>query len=311
MGESERYLDHNRKVRKISLGDDNNALIALIAINAMLFICFAMVRLIYQMSDSTVTAFNYEVMRWAILPARLEDLAYMPWTLVSYMFIQSGIINTIITLLWLWAFGSILQTLTGNRHLIPIYLYGGLLGGLVFIASAYALPALGEQLPYLAFSGPGASILALAVAATTLSPKYKLFPMLNGGIPLWILTAIYVLIVFASHSGNAPILVANAGGAVAGFAYVSLLQKGHDTGAWMHGVYLWFINLMEPGHKKRPTSLKQSIFYNTRGRKPFEKQPMVTQERIDGILDKINQKGYHTLSDEEKDILKKAAEEEF
>lgn len=311
MGESERYLDRNRKVRKISLGDDNNALIALVGINALLFICFGMVRIIYQMSDSTITAFNYEVLRWAILPARLEDLALMPWTLVSYMFVQSGLIATIISLLWLWAFGSILQTLTGNRHLFPIYLYGGLAGGIFFIVSTYAIPVLGEQLPYLTLSGPGASILALAVAATTLSPRYKLFPMLNGGIPLWILTAVYALIVFAGHSGNAPLLVANAGGAVAGFAYVSLLQKGHDTGSWMHRVYDWFFNLMEPGAKKGPNSLKQSIFYNTRGRKPFEKQPMVTQERIDGILDKINQKGYSTLTDEEKDILKKAAEEEF
>jgi hypothetical protein len=36
----------------------------------------------------------------------------------------------------------------------------------------------------------------------------------------------------------------------------------------------------------------------------------VTQQRIDEILDKINQQGYRFLTDEEKDILKRAADEE-
>jgi uncharacterized protein YcgL (UPF0745 family) len=37
--------------------------------------------------------------------------------------------------------------------------------------------------------------------------------------------------------------------------------------------------------------------------------PNITSKRIDEILDKINQQGYHLLTDEEKDILRRAAEE--
>jgi len=37
----------------------------------------------------------------------------------------------------------------------------------------------------------------------------------------------------------------------------------------------------------------------------------VTQQRIDEILDKINQKGYHFLTDEEKELLKRASEEDL
>ena len=40
MGESERYMD--RRLKKMTLGDDNNALMALIAINAMIFISFGL-----------------------------------------------------------------------------------------------------------------------------------------------------------------------------------------------------------------------------------------------------------------------------
>jgi hypothetical protein len=56
--------------------------------------------------------------------------------------------------------------------------------------------------------------------------------------------------------------------------------------------------------------VKEKIFYNTGGRQPFSKSSNVTQQRIDDILDKINQKGYQFLTDEEKAILKRASEED-
>lgn len=307
MGESERYLE--RKVNRISLGDDNNALITLIGINALLFICFGLVQIIYQMSGSTITAFRYEVLRWAILPAKLDFLALAPWTLLTHMFVQTNLITTIVVLLWLWAFGSILQILSGNKHLIPLFIYGGLAGAVLFIGSSYALPSLRAQVPYLTLSGSSASVMAIGVAATTLAPKYKLFPMLYGGIPLWILTAVYAVIDFAGS--DVSNILADGGGALTGFLYMNAVQKGNDPGRWMRDIYIWFSTLLDPDKPKPNGSVKNTIFYKTGDRKPFVKQPMVTQERIDLILDKINQKGYQSLTEEEKAILKKAAEEEF
>jgi hypothetical protein len=46
------------------------------------------------------------------------------------------------------------------------------------------------------------------------------------------------------------------------------------------------------------------------GTQPYKKIPNITQKRIDEILDKINQQGYRFLTSEEKEILKRAAEEE-
>jgi hypothetical protein len=37
----------------------------------------------------------------------------------------------------------------------------------------------------------------------------------------------------------------------------------------------------------------------------------VTQQRIDDILDKINQKGYNSLTQEEKDILSRASKDDL
>lgn len=309
MGESERYLD--KKFRRITLGDDNNALMALVGINIMIFISFGLIQVVYYMTQSSAPVFQYEILRWFILPAKLNTLALMPWTVLSYMFVHTGVLYTLVTMLWLWAFGSILQDVAGNRKIIPLYIYGGLAGAVVFIASNYAIPELKNEIEYSTMLGGNASIMAIAVATTVLAPGYKLFRMLNGGIPLWILTVLYVVIDVAG-SGGASHHLAHLSGGLIGYLFMVSFRKGYDWGKWMHDVYLWFINLFNPDKKTLPPQkIKEKIFYNTGGRKPYFKKPVVTQQRIDQILDKINQKGFDHLSEDEKNILEKARETDF
>lgn len=310
MGEADRYI--GKKIRRISLGDDTNALMALVAINGMIFLCFGLIQVMYQMSGSTVTAFQYEILRWAILPAKVSTLAYQPWTVLSFMFVHTGVLITIVNMLWLCAFGNILQSTSGNRIIIPIYIYGGLAGAAVFIAAAYTVPALRGQLEYLSLAGANAPILAIAAAVTTSVPRYRLFPMLNGGIPLWILSAVYLLISLATHAAQPAYIMAILGGAAAGFVFMRSYERGRDLGAWMNEFYTWFIELFEPDKKKKPTkSLRNTLFYKTDNRPPFLKQQSITQEKIDTILDKINNEGYDRLTEEEKSILKQASKEDF
>ena len=80
----------------------------------------------------------------------------------------------------------------------------------------------------------------------------------------------------------------------------------------MNELYNWFINLFNPDKKTNPqVKVREKIFYDTGNRKPFEKRPVVTEQRIDQILDKINQKGFDHLTEEEKTILKKAKETDY
>src|SRR5690242_2941962 len=309
MGESERYMDS--RLRKIRLGDDNNALMALIAINALLFVSFGLIQVIYYISKSSATAFQYEILRWFIVPAKLSSVLAKPWTVLSYMFVHVGFIYTLINLVWLWVFGSILQDLSGNSKVIPVYIYGGIAGAIFFVATSYAFPVLREQIEYSFMFGGNAGIMAVALATTTLAPDYRLFKMLNGGIPLWILTVLYVIIDF-SGTGEASHHLAHLGGGLIGFLFAISLKKGYDWGKWMNNVYNWFSNLFDPNAPVRHNpKIKEKVFYNTNGQKPFVKRPVITQQRIDEILDKINQKGFNHLSEEEKAILEKAREADF
>ncbi|TAD93729.1 MAG: rhomboid family intramembrane serine protease, partial [Bacteroidetes bacterium] len=73
-----------------------------------------------------------------------------------------------------------------------------------------------------------------------------------------------------------------------------------------------FLHLFEPkANAPKNANAKQQVFYQQGQQKPFKKTSHLTQQRVDELLDKINQKGYHFLSDEEKAYLKRAAKEEM
>ena len=311
MSESERYIDYKRK--KISFGADGNALMALISINAVIFLALVFIKIVYFILQSAPGAFESNIVYWFTMPASLSQLSHKPWTFFSYMFTHTGLIVAIINMLWLWVFGSIFQDVAGNKKLIPVYIYGGVAGACFFIASYYLIPPLNPLITTSSLLGASAATMAVAVAATTLAPDFRLFKMLNGGIPLWVLTVIYVIIDFAGIAGNgAAYHIAHLSGGLSGFMFVFSLRKGKDWSLWMYSMYDWFINLFNPEKKQPPViKPKEKVFYKTGDQKPFVKKSNITQQRIDEILDKINQQGYHLLTEEEKNILKRAAEADF
>jgi membrane associated rhomboid family serine protease len=296
----------------MSLGQDGNALMGLFTINIIFFLLLLTLKVVFFFFQKTELDFYSGVLQYFEMPAQLIRLSERPWTVLTYMFSHVSAMQLLSNMLWLWAFGFIFQELTGNKKLIPVYIYGGLAGGLVFILANYLIPPLRPSVSEAVLLGSNAATMAVAVATTTLAPDFRFFRNLNGGIPIWILTLIYILIDFAGIASlSAAFSLSHLGGAAAGFLFIYLLRKDIDGSIWMNSFYSWFMNLFNPDKKNKNTNIKEKVFYNTEGRKPFKKTPNITPQRVDEILDKINQKGYHLLTDEEKNILKRAAEEDL
>ncbi len=297
--------------QKISFGQSNNALTMLIFANLVVFVILLFMKVIYNFlyrEDGQGDAFFMErVMAWFALPADTSKLATRPWTIISSMFSEIGILQIIGNMLWLWAFGYILQDLTGNRKIIPVFFYGGLLGSIAFLVASSLIPGASGGI----FWGASAGVMAIAVVTTMVAPGFRIFPMLNGGIPIWILTALYILIDAVSiPTGNPAIPIAHLGGALAGVLFMLLLRAGYDGSDWMNNFYDWLNNLFNPDKPRHNKGFRETLFYKNDG-EPFKRTPNVTQRRVDAILDKINQEGYHSLSEEEKELLKRAGEEEL
>ncbi|MFD2526336.1 rhomboid family intramembrane serine protease [Flavihumibacter stibioxidans] len=304
-------LQEEKSSRRILLGADGNSLVNLVVVNAVLFVLLKFIYVIYLLSDLRADDYYTNVLAWFSLPADLGKLVYRPWTLITFMFTHDNVMHVIANLLWLWMFGYILQDLTGNRKLVPIYVMGGLAGALVFILSHNLVPNLNKDLAFASMMGANASVMAVAVATTTVAPDYRIFPMINGGLPLWILTAVYVIINFAGLPvGSVGLYLAHITGAAMGFTFIYQMRRGRDWSLWLNNFFDWINNLFSPDKPAKRKKLRDSFFYKVSGQAPFKKYPHITQQRIDQILDKINQEGYHMLTEEEKEILRRAANED-
>ena len=114
--------------RKSIFNFSGNSLFTLIAINLLVFVGLQMLNLVYFFvngKEAGAFMFDEQVMRQFVLPADGNKLLYKPWTVITYMFTHFGLFHIFANMLWLWAFGSILKDLSGDKHIVPVYIYGG------------------------------------------------------------------------------------------------------------------------------------------------------------------------------------------
>ena len=298
--------------QRITLGQGDNALIKLVVICIVVFVGLAFMKAVWYFTyqkDLVLPLFHKNVLSLFIMPADFDKLLSRPWTIITHMFVHDNVWAVFANMLWLWCFGYIMQDLTGNNKIIPLFIYGALTGAVAFIAAYNLIPSLRPQLPFAEAMGASAGVMSVAVATTMLSPGYRLFPMIRGGMPLWVLTAFYVLFKIFTITDTANLMV-HIAGTLAGYLFIFSIQKGYDGGEWMNNFFDWVGNLFNPNKPKKGKSIKQTLFYKSSSA-PYKKTINITQQRIDEILDKINQKGYDFLTEEEKEFLKRASKEEL
>ncbi len=301
--------------RKLLLGQKDDHLIVLMAICLILFVVLAFIKAIWYVNyPEKMVAQNYflnDVMYQFTLPASFQAFLHRPWTLITSMFVANNndFWKVFPQMLWLWSFGYILQDIMGRGKLVPVFIYGGLGGAISFMLFYNFLPALLPAMPFATLGGISCGVIAVAVVITMVSPGYRLFPLLAGGIPLWVLTTLFLISDFATVSiADTGTLLTHVAAALTGVLFTFFLHRGYDWSNWMNQFFDWVSNLFQPGKKARANSFRDELFYNATT-DPYTKTPKITQQRVDEILDKIGQQGYDRLTDEEKEFLKRASRE--
>ncbi|MFT3902925.1 MAG: rhomboid family intramembrane serine protease [Niabella sp.] len=283
--------------------------VVLIAICMIFFVVLASFRafsyLLFPQGEDITAYFNAHILSLFALSSQTSALLSRPWTFLVHPFVHTGIWPLLANMLWLWVFAHIFTDLTGNRKLVPVFLYGAWAGAVAYLVFGRWMPGVSY------FYGAAPGVMAICVAATAVAPKYKLFPFLSGGISLWIISIIYIVIDLASVPvSNPAVYMAHLAGGLAGFLFIFLLRKGFDGGEWMSASYDWVMNLFNPDKPKKKRDVKNMLFYKAQGSQ-FVKSGNLTQQKLDEILDKINMSGYDNLSEPEKEMLRRAAEEEL
>ncbi len=110
----------------------------------------------------------------------LQPAAFLqrPWTLLSSMFLHSGLFHLLANMITLYFFGSYLARLIGDRQLLAIYFGGGIVGGILFLLLG---PSGGIAI------GASGAVFALGGTLTLLRPDLKVFIIpIPVPLPLWV-----------------------------------------------------------------------------------------------------------------------------
>ena len=107
-----------------------------------------------------------------------------PWTVLTSMFMHSGVWHILANMFTLFFLGSYLCNMIGDKWFLIIYFVGGIIGSFFFILFSLYTPLGNANSLVIGASG---AVFAAAGALTALAPKIKVivFPI-PAPIPLWV-----------------------------------------------------------------------------------------------------------------------------
>ncbi len=225
--------------------------------------------------------------------------------LLTFQFLHGGLLHLLCNLLVIYFFGRAMEESLGERGFLKLYFLSGTMGGLLQILMGVMFPNHFGG----AVLGASAGAFGLIAAFATRSPDQPitllLFFILPVTFPAKVLLAIMAVIaLFGIAVPNSSIAhAAHLGGMVTGILYIRWLARSGNS------LVLW--------RPFRPMARRREFAGTAPKRRPVWRQPappaaqdlppdeFISQE-VDPILDKISEKGIHSLTDRERQILEAA-----
>jgi membrane associated rhomboid family serine protease len=237
----------------------------LIAANAVMFL-----------ASQVYSGLFYQLM---LVPAWLP---VRPWTLVTYMFLHSGISHILFNMLGLYFFGSRVEMRLGSRNFIVLYLISGTVGGLLSLVFS----------PNASVVGASGAVFGVSFAFAYFWPRDRIF--IWGVLPI---EARWLVILYAGID-----LFGGISGASTGVAHFAHL--GGFVGAWF---YLWWLDRRATAGR-RAWQAKVAAPAGAVDARRLDSIDLssihpVNRDEVNRILDKIRASGLESLTSEERTFL--------
>lgn len=218
---------------------------------------------------------------------------YRIWEFVTFQFLHGGFMHILFNSVGLFFFGPWMEHHLGSRKFLVYYLLCGAAGALFYTLISYA-----GIIPLVTFAplvGASAGLFGIFIGVALIAPNLRvqlIFPpielsMRQLAIALLCIAVVYVFFNLNNAGGEAGHL----GGAIAGFLLMRLSP--------------WFArgtvaDVRPPRFRARFRS-KLS---------PRTKVSLRDDDEVDAILDKVSREGFQSLTDKERETLKRAAEKQ-
>jgi membrane associated rhomboid family serine protease len=205
-----------------------------------------------------------------------------PWSLITYMFVHdpNGVSHILFNMIALYFFGPRVEERLGSSHFIRLYVFSGIMGGILSIFLAPRYPIVGAS----------GAIFGVTLAFAKYWPRERIYIWGILPVEVWLMVLVYgLLALFGGFGGG--------GGNTAHFAHL-----GGYLGAWIYLLWMerrspsrqWKSKLEKPGKSVEIGDWKR---IDTKGIHE------VNRAEVDRILDKINAKGIGSLTPAERTFL--------
>ncbi len=314
----------------------------LVSFNTWLIIINSLIFVVQQFGASSIGKWigeygNFSTY-YAIDPHHLEF-----WRVVTFQFLHADIMHLVFNMLGLYMFGELVERALGFKIYAAFYLICGIFGALMYMTlnllgslaglmGVYHIPGLlypNDSSTFFSTTkliGASAGVFGVIVAAAYIAPN-SIVNLLIPPIPLKLRTFAYGYVALAVASlligtQNAGGQAAHVGGALAGYFFIrrshmltdffdiftdsrrkaqaAVRKPGAVSGGGGAGRFRTIAGAAgAPGGK---TDAKPSLFTRLTTKAP------PTQQEIDRILDKLRAGGLASLTEGEKDALRRATE---
>lgn len=240
------------------------------------------------------------VQKYLAVPSSIGSLISRPWTLITYMFLQTDFFHLLFNMLWLYWFGKIFVQYLSQRQLLGTYIFGGIAGAMFYLVAFNVFPVFEIARNSSIAMGASASVLAIVIAISFYVPEYTINLLFLGQVKIrYIAIFSIILDILMISSSNAGGHIAHLGGALWGFFWIKMIPGFDPT-----KIFQPFFNTGKSNFSfKRKKKFK--VYHNQTplSDEDYNKQKTERQKRMDAILDKISRSGYNSLTREEKELL--------
>lgn len=242
--------------------------------------------------------YKFNIDDYLFLGSDLMEVLKHPWVVISHLFIARSLYEMIWLLLLLYWFGSILGDLIGDDKILPVYLFSGIFGSVIFLLFTNLL-----KLDYFYVSGLESSVIGVMVSAAVLVPDYSFNLVVFGKIRIkYLVVSVIIIDLLFLYASSRYQYFALPGAIIAGWYYILTIRAGRGLNVPINLAIkkIEDFGLIILGRKKTNLKLEHR---NAEFFKTTENKEKVDLKRLNKLLDRINNEGYDKLTEEEKKFL--------
>ena len=248
---------------------------------------------IFLMANISIHILHLNVLEYLMLPIGGTDFIFKIWTLFTYMFTHASLGHVFFNMLLFYFSAQLFFLILGESKLIYVYVMSGLFGAALLLILGIISP---NSFGHSYLLGASASVMGVVMVMAVYAPNYNvaLWGIIN--MPYKYFAALtFVLSTVIDFSLNTGGKIAHIGGAAFGLLYGYNLKRGVDLFNFS------FLN-------KRKSKPLKVVSYNKTKDELYNENKVISEQRMNQLLEKISKSGYDSLTKNEKDELFKLSQ---